>query len=133
MYATIDVLIHATEDQERILNSLTTILELKQFKLERRDLTGHYKNPLTFYRLRVKRGEADKLLKNIIAKIDRSDLEYVKMNLDEYIHKSKMYLRIDKNFLCRGMVRLAQTDPIKIVFHNIDRGRIQSLFEAMER
>ncbi len=126
MYAQVDILIHATEDGDRILKSFLRLFGIKEYKLFRYDLTGHYKNPLTLYKLRIRGIEARKLLENILKKLDEVDREYLFINLDEYIDRRKFYLRLEKNSICIGKVRLVNRDPIKIVFYNIDKDVILS-------
>ena len=126
MYAYINIIIHATEDDRKILDNLFKLLSISDYDLTRMDMTGHYKNPLTMYRIKVRGREARKLLENIIKKLDEVDREYLLSNIDEYIHRRKFYLRLEKNYVCRGKVKLVIKDPIKIVFHNIDKEELLS-------
>ncbi len=129
MFVDIDIIVHATEDMDKILNNLKTLLKIKRYKLERRDLTGHYKNPVIFLRLKIRSEDAKEFVENLFKKLDRLDRHYLLLNLDDYIEKRKLYLRIEKNWLCRGEVRLATRDPIKIVIHNIDKKKILSYID----
>ncbi len=132
MFVDIDIIVHATEDMDKILENLKTLLKIKRYKLERRDLTGHYKNPVIFLRLRIRSSDAKEFVENLFRKLSSLDKNYLLLNLDEYIEKKKFYLRIEKNWVCRGEVRLATRDPIKIVIHNIDRKKILSYIDEGE-
>ncbi len=124
MYAEIDILVHATEDMDKILNSLLSVLKIKEYRINRSDLTGHYKNPLIYLKIKIRSGETKEFLKNLLSKLDKWDKEYLVTNLDEYIDRRRFYIRIEKNYLCKGKVKLASRDPIKITFYNIDKKQI---------
>lgn len=133
MFVDIDIIVHATEDMDKILNNLKTLLKLKRYKVERRDLTGHYKNPVIFLRLRIRSSDAEEFVENLFRRLNSLDKNYLILNIDEYIEKKRFYLRIEKNWICKGEVRLATRDPIKIVIHNIDKKRVLSyIYEEEE-
>ncbi|HIE37246.1 TPA: hypothetical protein EYP83_03670 [Candidatus Geothermarchaeota archaeon] len=129
MLVEIDIIIHATEDMNKILNSLKRLFNIEEYKLERRDLTGHYKNPVIFLKLRLRNLETKRFISRLFKMMNEIDKDYLLMNLDEYIDRERLYIRIEKNGICKGEVRLAVQDPIKITIYNIDRKKILSYID----
>ncbi len=127
----IQVIIHATEDQDRILSNLKHILPYDRREIKRFDLTGHYKNPITMYRITIRDKERIiEFLKKVFGGLSEVDKTYLLEYLDDYMEKNKLYLRIDKSSLCMGKMSLGESDPIRIMVSGIKRAQIQQLIEG---
>lgn len=122
----IDVIIHATEDINKILKSVKKVfsLDLERLKIRRTDLSGHFGNPLIYIKIKLDRFSVNTLLDNIFSKMLSHDKIIFLSNLDEYIHKKKLYLRIDKQELCKGNVSLSESDSIRIIIRNISKNKL---------
>jgi len=115
----ISILVHATEDENKILNHI-----LENFRLSTNMVTidyvkteGHWKNPIM------------RLIISTTSNIDRlyTDLcnqlrinygseeldQYLKNNLDE---KGSIYIRLDKQKLCAKALFLSDTDAVRMIF-----------------
>ena len=57
--------------------------------------------------------------------MDPTDLSWLLSTIDSYIEKSTLYLRIDKQKLCKGELKLVEEDPIKIIIKNVDKNIIK--------
>ena len=121
MFSSVDIsiLVHATEDENKILN-----LVLDNFKLSINVVTincvkteGHWKNPIM--RLNIsKSSDIDCLYTNLYNQLrityGSEDLDqYLKNNLDE---KGSVYIRLDKQKLCARAFLLSDKDAVRMIF-----------------
>lgn len=121
MFSSVDIsiLVHATEDENKILN-----LILENFKLSTNVVTidcvkteGHWKNPIM--RLIISTSsDIDRLYKDLcnLLRINygSEDLDqYLKNNLDE---KGSVFIRLDKQKLCARALLLSDTDAVRMIF-----------------
>ena len=132
MRCEISVILHATEDEEKVLSRLFEVLKLKESecKVSRRSVSGHYGNPITYLTISVRRG--DDLFTNVLRGIDSIDKLELRRNLDEYIEGSKLYLRLDKQALCAGRLRLSSIDAIRLMFRGVKREKVRKLLGEAE-
>jgi len=127
MHGEIDVIIHATEDYNKVISSIQRVLGVKIRRMERRDLSGHYGNPLIYCKIKLDSSQVKGLLKNLNVKMDEADKLYLMNNLDEYFDRNTLYLRIDKQMLCKDILKLVINDPLRIVIKNINLERLRKL------
>ena len=121
MFSSVDIsiLVHATEDENKILN-----LILENFKLSTNVVTidcvkteGHWKNPIM--RLNISTSsDIDRLYTDLCNQLrinyGSEDLDqYLKNNLDE---KGSVYIRLDKQKLCARAFLLSDTDAVRMIF-----------------
>ncbi|HEW93713.1 hypothetical protein DRN87_00400 [Candidatus Geothermarchaeota archaeon] len=126
----ISFIVHATEDYDKILNALKNTLGVETRRFSRRDLSGHYGNPLIYCKINLDSRESNTVLTRIRDRLDPIDLQFLKQSIDEYYDRNSLYIRLDKQYLCKGQVKFVITDPIKIVVRNIKLDRLMKiLFE----
>ncbi len=121
MFSSVDIsiLVHATEDENKILNHI-----LENFKLSTNVVTidcvkteGHWKNPIM--RLIISTSsDIDRLYKDLFNQLrinyGSEDLDqYLKNNLDE---KGSVFIRLDKQKLCARALLLSDTDAVRMIF-----------------
>ena len=121
MFSSVDIsiLVHATEDENKILNHI-----LENFKLSTNVVTidcvkteGHWKNPIM--RLIISTSsDIDRLYKDLCNQLrinyGSEDLDqYLKNNLDE---KGSVFIRLDKQKLCARALLLSDTDAVRMIF-----------------
>ena len=121
MFSSVDIsiLVHATEDENKILNHI-----LENFKLSTNVVTidcvkteGHWKNPIM--RLTISTSsDIDRLYKDLCNQLrinyGSEDLDqYLKNNLDE---KGSVFIRLDKQKLCARALLLSDTDAVRMIF-----------------
>ena len=51
---TIEVIVHATEDDEKILKAFFEQFNISKDEFSRQNLTGHFENPITLLRPKIK-------------------------------------------------------------------------------
>jgi RNA binding exosome subunit len=115
----ISILVHATEDENKILNHI-----LENFRLSTNMVTidyvkteGHWKNPII--RLIISTSsDIDRLYTDLCNQLritygsEEFD-QYLKNNLDE---KGSVYIRLDKQKLSAGALLLSDTDAVRMIF-----------------
>ncbi|MFI5405849.1 MAG: RNA-binding domain-containing protein [Nitrososphaerales archaeon] len=121
MFSSVDIsiLVHATEDENKILNHI-----LENFKLSTNVVTidcvkteGHWKNPIM--RLIISTSsDIDRLYKDLCNQLrinyGSEDLDqYLKNNLDE---KGSVFIRLDKQKLCARALLLSDKDAVRMIF-----------------
>jgi len=122
----LDIIIHATEDFNKVLSSIKKLLslDLERLKIKRTDLSGHFGNPLIYLKIRLDRKSTDQLLETIFNKLPSHDKTFLIENLDDFIHKNKLYIRLDKQQFCKGTLSLGESDSIRIVIRNITKNKL---------
>ena len=121
MFSSVDIsiLVHATEDENKILNHI-----LENFRLSTNMVTidyvkteGHWKNPIM--RLIISTSSnIDRLYTDLCNQLrinyGSEELDqYLKNNLDE---KGSVYIRLDKQKLCARALLLSDTDAVRMIF-----------------
>ena len=110
----IQVIIHATEDSEKILKSFSDIFNIEQDKFKIQSLTGHFENPILVISLTIKKILAEKFMEKLFSKMNKNDKDSISANLEEDITNSGLKIRISKQKLIRGKIVLEHEDAIKI-------------------
>jgi len=108
--ARISTLVHATEDEQKVLTVLQALLP-ERVEVQRKKLRGHYGNPISAFTASVKQR---KLLREfwarVAAKLSASELEKLgrvtQEMMDETCH---LYLRFDKQLACAGELTLTES------------------------
>ena len=126
MYSTIEVsiLIHATENENKVFRSVLEFTELssESVKVDSIKTEGHWKNPIHRLRIFINRG-SDNIFNKIYKKLIESSSEYdinnyIKTNTDK---KGYFYIRLDKQKFCIGDIVLSDTDSVRMVFKKLGR------------
>lgn len=113
----IDIVIHATEDKYIILEAVLSNLEIPIEKFEEIEYEGHWGNKILRLITEINKKDTQILIEKILKKLSFSDKENLLSNLDKYIdEKGNLYLRIDKQKLCKNKISLSDTEGIKLKF-----------------
>ena len=123
--AEVEFYVHATEDIERIKRGIFENLKIRG-EVAMSTLRGHYGNPIIDIRMYLKGDEASKLFLLIMNKLEDEDKATLLWNLNSYIDdRGRFFLRLDKQDLMRGVIRIGKKDAIKLKFEmGGDRGRV---------
>jgi RNA-binding protein len=125
-----NLVIHATEDQEKVLGSLDDNLNLSPDKFSVTPSEGHYKNRILMLKAIFSSSEATELAANIASKLNSLDRQELWQNMSQFSdEKGSLYLRLDKQRLCQGKVSIALADSIRIKFKPVKRYRPTSYLE----
>lgn len=114
----IDIVVHATEDKNIITNSVLSTLEISHFdKFKEIEYEGHWGNKILRLTAEIKQKDAQTLIKKILRSLSFIDKENLLDNLEKYIdEKGNLYLRLDKQKICKHKISLSESEGVKIKF-----------------
>ena len=120
--AEINIVLHATEDEGRVLKAIEDVLLVPSERFSSSPSEGHYKNKILLQRAILSSHEAGSLAKRVISLLNSADREHLSRLVHEYSdEKGNLYIRLDKQRMCQGRVSLSETDAIKIRFKPVKR------------
>jgi RNA-binding protein len=115
--AEISFLVHATEDKDRVLNLVSSVLIADKDEFESENLTGHWGNQIEMIKGRLDGKPARDVANTILTSLDSYDRKKILYSLDDYVDdKGTLHLRLDKQKICEGKIELSDIDSIKIKF-----------------
>jgi len=110
----IDLILHATENERKILEVLENIFNIEQKNFQIQYVSGHFNNPILLLTSKLKKRNAHDFIKSFFSKIEKDDFQEVFDNVENYITSSGLSLRISKQKLVSGILTLSKQDTIKI-------------------
>ncbi len=120
--AEINIVLHATEDEGRVLKAIEDVLLVPSERFSSSPSEGHYKNRILLQRAILSSHEAGSLAKRVISLLNSADREHLSRLVHEYSdEKGNLYIRLDKQRMCQGRVSLSETDAIRIRFKPVKR------------
>ena len=120
--AEINIVLHATEDEGMVLKAIEDVLLVPSERFSSSTSEGHYKNRILLQRAILSSHEAGSLAKRVISLLNSADREHLSRLVHEYSdEKGNLYIRLDKQRMCQGMVSLSETDAIRIRFKPVKR------------
>ncbi len=114
---TIDVIIHATENISRILQSFEELLELKEENFTIHETTGHFDNPITLLNAKIVKKEAQKFMKKLLELLSIEQINELIEEIEERTIDSRFHMRLDKQELIKGNLTFREKETIKIKIH----------------
>ena len=111
---TVNVILHATEDITKVLNSLAVLGTTKD-DYAVTTTSGHYDNPITILTAKFSGLDADNIITQITSKISKSQIDQLISEIPSRTVNSQFHLRLDKQDLLAGRISLG--DSIKIKIH----------------
>ena len=73
--AKIDLILHATEDFQKIAEPLNDLFAIEKEEITKQELSGHFGNPILMLHVEVKKKRADQFIKKLVSLIPRDDNE----------------------------------------------------------
>lgn len=120
--AELNLVLHATEDSDKVLRAIQDVLKVASDRFSSSYSEGHYKNRILLLRAILSSQEAAELASRIVSLLSSVDRKQLSRFIHEYSdEKGKLYLRLDKQRLCQGMVSLSETDALRIRFKPVKR------------
>ena len=114
---TIDVIIHATENISKILQSFNEILEVNEEDFTTKETTGYYENPIIMLNAKLVKKQAKAFMKKFLKLLSTNQINQLVEEIEERTIDSKFHLRLDKQELVRGVLVLSEKDTVKIKIH----------------
>ena len=121
----IDIVVHATEDKSRIINSVISTLEIPlKEKFDEIEYEGHWGNKIIRLTAEIYKKDAQALMEKILRSLSFIDKDNLLTNLEKHIdEKGNFHLRLDKQRMCKNKISISETEGIKIKF-KINKNRI---------
>jgi RNA-binding protein len=114
---TISVVIHATEDKDKVISKIVKVLSLNSARFQEFNTRGHWGNQIVLLNLSMGQTLAGKILKTIYTSLGDNKKTAFLSSLEQSIdEKYNLYVRIDKQSICREEISLSDQDSIKIKF-----------------
>ncbi len=110
---TVEIIAHATEDVEKILDSFFELFKIPKDKFSRQNLTGHFDNPITLLRAKIKKKDAKSFLEKLVSKIPKDEFEALIDDIENRLQDSTLHLRFGKQDMIRGKMIQEEKDAIK--------------------
>ena len=111
----IEIIVHATEDYQKISDSLCDIFEIESSEITKKEFSGHFGNPILMLHIQMKNKRAEGLIKKLISTISRDDLKDLLAGMDERISDSTLYLRFSKQNFVKKTLTFQEKDPVRIM------------------
>jgi len=111
----IEIIVHATEDYQKISDSLCDIFEIESSEITKKEFLGHFGNPILMLYIQMKNKRAGELIKKLISTISRDDVKDLLAGMDERISDSTLYLRFSKQNFVKKTLTFQEKDPVRIM------------------
>ena len=114
--AEISTIVHATEEKDKIVECMKTTLGLPDTDFAVSKAEGHWGNEILLLVASIGKDEANSLYLRIKSSLNDGYhgqlLDFNKLR-DE---KGNIFIRLDKQKLCQGMIAFSEADPVRIRF-----------------
>jgi RNA binding exosome subunit len=120
--AEISIIIHATEDKHKILKSLEDTLSIPSNSFFVGVAHGHWQNQILLLTSRLNKKQASELYSKVHILVGGQE-PMVKNLFDE---KGNLYIRLDKQKLCKGKLVLSERDSVRIKFKAMVREKSEA-------
>jgi Predicted exosome subunit len=113
--AEISIIVHATENQDKILQSINDVLSISPDRFSSNTSEGHWGNKILILSAVISTAEANSLISKILSTLNKIDRQSLLDFFDHYIdEKGNLYIRLDKQKICQGRASLSDNDSIRI-------------------
>jgi len=111
----IEIIVHATEDYQKMSDSLCDMFEIESSEITKKEFLGHFGNPILMLHIQMKNKRAEGLIKKLISTISRDDVKDLLAGMDERISDSTLYLRFSKQNFVKKTLTFQEKDPVRIM------------------
>ena len=112
--AKIAMILHATEDYQKITDTLSGIFGIEKDMIFLSELSGHFGNPIFMLSVEMKKKYAEGFLKKMVSIISKTQMTDILEDLEERINDATLYLRFSKQKFIKKTLMLEEKDPIRI-------------------
>ncbi|MDX1441286.1 MAG: RNA-binding domain-containing protein [Nitrosopumilaceae archaeon] len=114
---TIDVIIHATEDVDKFLETFEELLGLKEDDFSISHVAGHFENQITIMHAKITKKPAQQFLEKFLEIIDDSQKNEIIREIEERTENSTLHIRFDKQDFIRKKISFREKDAIRLKIH----------------
>jgi RNA binding exosome subunit len=125
--ADVRIIIHATEDKNKVLESICGIFRIDADRFRHTELIGHWGNRISLLTGNLESAEANRLVKKILLSLSSVEKNQLSSASHSFIdEKGNLYLRLDKQRICQKRISLSDTDSIRFKFKPARRFKANS-------
>jgi len=110
----INLILHATENENKIIEKLEDIFEMEQKQFQIEEISGHFNNPILLISSKLKKKSAENFVRVFFSKIKKTDFQDIFDNVENYVTSSGLILRVSKQKLISEILTISKEDAIKI-------------------
>ncbi len=114
---TIDVIIHATEDDSKIFQSFEDVLDINREDFSINETEGHYENPIIMLNAKIVKKQAQNFLNKLLETLSVEQVKDLVEEIEERTVDSRFHLRLDKQELIKGKLVVSEKGTIKLKIH----------------
>ena len=111
----IEIIVHATEDYQKMSDSLCDMFEIESSEITKKEFSGHFGNPILMLHVQMKNGRAEELIKKLISTISQNNIKSLLADIEERISDSTLYLRFSKQNFVKKTLTFQEKDPVRIM------------------
>ena len=110
----INLILHATENEKKILEKLENVFHIEQKKIQIEEIPGHFNNPILLISSKLKKKSAQNFVRVFFSKIKKKDYREIFDNVEDYVISSGLNLRVSKQKLISEILTISKEDAVKI-------------------
>ncbi|MEM0029694.1 MAG: RNA-binding domain-containing protein [Candidatus Nitrosocaldus sp.] len=133
--AEVELIVHATENLDKIIDALNNTLGIRSSMLTREILTGHHGNEIVLLKASVRGDDVRYLAGRLVGSLSNADISSMYREFDLYTdNRSSLYVRISKQEMVNGKIKLSQSDAVRIrlkVAKRMHRATLDALRDAL--
>ena len=114
---TIDVIVHATEDNSKIFQSFEDVLDIHEEDFTIDETEGHYENPIIMLNAKIVKKQAQNLMNKLLETLPKEQIMKLVEEIDERTVDSRFHMRLDKQELIKGNLVSNEKGTIKLKIH----------------
>ena len=110
----INLILHATEDEHKILEKIGDLFYMNPDNFEIEQVPGHFNNPILLISSQLKKKPAHNFISLFFSKMKKDEFQEIFDDVEDFVTSSGLSLRISKQKLISGILTLSKEDTIKI-------------------
>ena len=110
----INLILHATENENKVLEELEKNFQIEQSEFQIEQVTGHFNNPILLISSKLKKKSAEGFVSLFFSKMKKDEFQEIFDYIEDYVTSSGLSLRISKQKLISGILEISKEDTIKI-------------------
>jgi RNA binding exosome subunit len=118
--ADISIIIHATEDKNKILESICSSFSIDANKFRHTELIGHWGNRISLLTGNLESAEANRLVQKIVLSLSSVERNHL---------LSSSHSFIDEQRICQKRISLSEMDSIRLRFKPARRFKFNSNYD----
>jgi RNA binding exosome subunit len=130
--ADVSIIIHATEDKNKVIESICGIFCIDADRFRHTELIGHWGNRISLLTGNLESAEANRLVKKILLSLSPIEKNQLLSSSHSFIdEKGNLYLRLDKQRICQKRISLSETDSIRLKFKPAMRFKVSRNYDYL--